>query len=352
MDLSRPEQLKLIRRLILPADQAGLRLDLLGFGTSGAVFRVVANPKKCVDAIRAHVGGAHSTARCLISDSTGSEITQARQECAVKVQIIGNDYEADWATREAEMHMAMSSDPVVSRHVPALHAAWLMRPIAQTQDASGSVGFALTAMEYLEGYRTAWACVSDNALFQDITRREVLYRNARRMVLAMWSQGFSHGDLHARNIMINPDTLDVRVIDFGFSEVTSARTRESCRRAWLAFEGKQWLMTRLYYRQCSSMVMDEISARLEHLAYHHPDPCLLASMRMWVDDPSCSLVTEQVLRNDLVVSSQDGATKRQRRDASTKDLFYDMQPRVLTWVSALWSRILAGWSCALPRGAA
>lgn len=339
MERSRHERLKLIREIMLPSDHTkGLSIELLGVGTSGAVFKVNADPKTCVAAIGEHLYNAHPSSRCIVSASTSvqQEETLTHTECAVKVQLLDDGYEAGCAMHEAGMHKAMRCDPLIGKHVPALYAAWLLHPHAEAS-AGCNIGFSVTAMEYLRGYSTAWACVSKK-VFSEFRQRETVYKNVRCMVLSMWSQGFMHGDLHSRNIMVHPETMCVKVIDFGFSEIMSTSTRSACRRAWMALERKQWFMATVFYHRCAMRVKEDIAVRLANLAYHHPDPYMLVSMRLWVDDPSSSLTTDEIVHADRVENVCEGAENRRRRDESTKDIFYDMRPRFISWASSLRSR--------------
>ena len=41
-------------------------------------------------------------------------------------------------------------------------------------------------------------------------------KKIRKAIQHIHSQGIYHGDLHDDNILIHPETLDVRIIDFGF----------------------------------------------------------------------------------------------------------------------------------------
>jgi serine/threonine protein kinase len=54
-----------------------------------------------------------------------------------------------------------------------------------------------------------------------------IYRRLDNMIITMHENGILHGDLHAKNIVINPVTKDVRFIDFDRSSNISLLTSEN-----------------------------------------------------------------------------------------------------------------------------
>ena len=51
----------------------------------------------------------------------------------------------------------------------------------------------------------------------DIGRKKDLLRNIQSAIKCMWKSGIVHGDLHVKNVMVNPRTGDITIIDFGFA---------------------------------------------------------------------------------------------------------------------------------------
>ncbi|KAK3529063.1 hypothetical protein QTP70_015378 [Hemibagrus guttatus] len=59
----------------------------------------------------------------------------------------------------------------------------------------------------------------DNRLSEDVARE--IMRQVVQAVGHCMTHGVFHGDLHSKNILVNPDTLEVKLIDFGHSYLVS-----------------------------------------------------------------------------------------------------------------------------------
>jgi serine/threonine-protein kinase len=69
-------------------------------------------------------------------------------------------------------------------------------------------------MEYLEGYETLNSFI--NTCKNMDTLQEIFYRILDQ-IDELHRYGISHRDLKANNIMIHPETLDIKIIDFGLA---------------------------------------------------------------------------------------------------------------------------------------
>jgi phage-related protein (TIGR01555 family) len=81
------------------------------------------------------------------------------------------------------------------------------------------------AMQYLDGYKT----FKDVQSIQDLglDGQKQMAKNFLQQVEKLQSANITHGDLYAGNIMFNPETLDVKIIDYGLSRQTKSRVTGS-----------------------------------------------------------------------------------------------------------------------------
>jgi serine/threonine protein kinase len=49
-------------------------------------------------------------------------------------------------------------------------------------------------------------------------------RGIRKALYCLWTAGFIHGDMHLRNVMVNPKSQGIKIIDFGMSRGVNKRS--------------------------------------------------------------------------------------------------------------------------------
>jgi tRNA A-37 threonylcarbamoyl transferase component Bud32 len=70
-------------------------------------------------------------------------------------------------------------------------------------------------------YMTVERLITTNSMFAT----DQVYQNIERLVKALWRLGVSHNDISPRNVLVKyvqPDVGDVKLIDFGLSDMFSA----------------------------------------------------------------------------------------------------------------------------------
>lgn len=75
---------------------------------------------------------------------------------------------------------------------------------------------AMYAMVYQKGFITLSNYMKHEMRMFKSEAKEILTQ-IRKAILSIWSAGYIHTDLHVENLLIDPETLQIKVIDFGLA---------------------------------------------------------------------------------------------------------------------------------------
>ena len=138
------------------------------------------------------------------------------QGAVYKIRVLGrwylvktHLYGIDVLLKEVEMHIFVWTN-VSSKDRKYFAKPYLVsgNPIITFGDQNFSV------QKYMEGY-VPLISIKPNTMNQ--TKSEVLTSNIAHAIYAMHRIGVIHGDLHSKNALVQPETMNIKIIDFGFA---------------------------------------------------------------------------------------------------------------------------------------
>jgi serine/threonine-protein kinase RIO1 len=253
---------------------------------------------------------------------------------AVKIQLVTSLAGLRRAVEEDRVHRRMCVSARLARHVPRLCAGFTVCTTAAAADVRlpaacaralpGGLAFRVTVMEYLGGYITLDAFA--RARPRQPARLRV-YVALRRLLLELWSlAGYAHGDLHAGNVMVHPETLDVKLLDFGFATALQPQTVRGCAEALRRLtDGGEHGALRRAYAECERGVRADAATLGRQYAWYHLDTHMLRAARLWVRDGRFKLLAVA-----LPAGGEEGPAPAwydqetaQQRNAPDVDVFFN-----------------------------
>lgn len=222
----------------------------------------------------------------------------------VKIQVITSLERLHEVVEEDRTHQTLDSRKSWLRGmVPRFHAGltvytpWPpgvnLKELSACQRALPGLVFRVTIMDLIEGHVTLSQYVKDFTPNQE--SRKGIYRSLREVLLHMWASGLVHCDLHAGNILVQPVTLQVKLIDFGFAkQLRHPDTIKACKAVLdqiTSGHSKNHESAVKSYGDCTDRVKAEMESvfKAKDLPWFHLDMNMLRSVRQWVKDPKFKL---------------------------------------------------------------
>jgi CHASE2 domain-containing sensor protein len=141
--------------------------------------------------------------------------TKIDREVAIKTLALAQEFEKN-ELEEVKQHFFHQAETAASLHHPN---------IVEIFEAGEENDLAYISMEFLNGHDLARYGKADNLL--DIKRViRIVWRCAEGLAFAH-QQGLVHSDIKPANIMYDPDTDSVKIIDFGIGSITDSSKSKS-----------------------------------------------------------------------------------------------------------------------------
>ncbi|XP_058262309.1 serine/threonine-protein kinase pim-1-like [Hemibagrus wyckioides] len=147
--------------------------------------------------------GAHSAVYAGVRKADGRQVALKYVTKKVKESFPGTK------PREVELMEIVSKQPRCENVVELLECL----------DVSTSFVLVLERPSPCIDLQTFCRMQRNNRLSEDVARE--IMRQVVQAVGHCIAHGVFHGDIHSKNILVNPDTLEVKLIDFGYSDLVS-----------------------------------------------------------------------------------------------------------------------------------
>ncbi len=134
--------------------------------------------------------------------------------------------------REREIHIQFynSLPPNMKKYFP--------RPVRAKYQGEKGANPNLYAMEAIQNSSTLEYLMMTNKL--NAATKQNIIRDIRNAIMAIWKAGYIHGDMHLGNILVNPKTGQVTIIDFGFMRKTITSPPKTNWKLGNATANKKW----------------------------------------------------------------------------------------------------------------
>lgn len=309
---NRNHALHLISDLGIPSD-ISQHMNLIAYGSYGMIFKT--------DDVKGTVSAYANMASKLLDGVPEGEWKQAIKEGhftsssdqgvgrartgVVKIQVITSMNRLHEVVAEDKTHQLLDSmNSRLRGIVPKFHAGFTvyepwpsnaqMKELVTTcQRALPGLVFRVTIMELIEGHVTLSKYVSDYKPEKEA--RKDVYRSLRNVLLQLWASGLVHCDLHAGNILVQPVTRQVKLIDFGFAkQLRQPDTIKACRDVLAVISSKNQKNHEAAvksYGDCTERVKAEVAHyfKSRDMDWYHLDMNMLRGVRQWVKDPTFNL---------------------------------------------------------------
>lgn len=327
------------RRFVHPPPEVKKRMQVLGSGVYGLVLSTVD-----LDECFAYFKRKEAKSTALLGDWSAiaergaievqrSEWNNTSGTAAIKVQVIRSREHLEATLAEDAFHLEVMKNPLLSKYVPRLYAGFTicskfiqaaMPPATCSTQLPGMV-FRITLMEQLNGYTTLCDFAESARHNTPVLKesRYKLYADIRQLLLRMWSAGIAHGDLHCNNIMLDPTTLDLKLLDFGMAMRLKPETSAKCKTTLLAFESRRYDEARQSYRACEHAFMEDAKIAFRDFNWYHPDPHMLRVVRLWASNPLRKLYTVNFNPGTQPPPTMLNPKMQQLRNAQNLNVFFN-----------------------------
>lgn len=256
---------------------------------------------------------------------------ESKKECmlAIKFQALKHFDDIEDCRHEAVVHSTLSNRKDTSEFVPPIYVSCTL-PVYVSKD-NNVINMRVTLMKFLGDGTTLNRAVKLPNIIKDRESRMALYKNIRRTFITLWANGIVHADAHDGNIMVNPTTLDITLLDFGFAIKLQESTRKECKKL-LKYLNKGKTSTKLSQQmdKCLALVQNEavqvLGKRYAYIDFTNMDNLLLKSVKLWVENPSIykrihsNLIVDKKTENDYIGKIKPELDKR---DKAKVDYFDD-----------------------------
>ena len=248
---------------------------------------------------------------------------------AIKVQVVMDKLSMRSAIIEDLIHAKLSRDPITAGLVPRMYAGFSVCTAlpqgnalpALCAAALPGLVFRVTLMEQLSCFVTLNAFASRKP---DRQARYDVYVALRKLFLCLWSVGqVAHCDVHSRNIMVNPRTREVKLLDFGMSMRLKPETVSKCKATLRDVEGQKYSEARHAYRECEDSIKAEAAVVFRDYEWYNLDTHMLRAARLWVHDGDFKLLPAELHPATLPVPAWANMNAITQRNAPTVDVFFN-----------------------------
>lgn len=295
------------RRFVRPPIEIKNRMRILGAGAYGLVLST-SDLEHCYAYFKRRearsaplLGKWVGLAKRGAVEVNRSEWSSPNGIAAVKVQVIRGESHLKDAIVEDAFHVEIMKNPLLRDYVPKLYAGFTIcskfsnthAPPASCIGHMPGMVFRITIMEQLTDYVTFCKFSYNSFILNPVpeaARKKVL-DEMRQLLLRLWSAGITHGDLHCNNIMVNPQTLELKLLDFGMAARLHPVTAAKCKATLLALQSGRYDEARQAYRECERSFMQDAKTIFKDYNWYHPDPNMLRVVRLWAENPASKIYT-------------------------------------------------------------
>ena len=192
---------------------------------------------------------------------------------AVKRSLYNNNQSMNELMREREIHIQFynSLPPNMKKYFP--------RPVRAKYQGENGPNPSIYAMEAVQNSSTLEYLMMTNKL--NAAMKQKIIRDIRSAIMSIWKAGYIHGDMHLANILVNPKTGQVTIIDFGFMRKTITsppRTNwkvgnAAANQKWTSWFSREWkqMLNNMEFDigNPNMMVFPQYMKNMDFFAEHH-----------------------------------------------------------------------------------